>query len=72
MIAKMKERGARVILTVPYFDPRHAQFVADTTGSVVVPMANNPGSRPGTDSYLDFLRYNAQTLYEALESVQAE
>ena len=67
VIADMRERGARVILTVPYFDARHAAFVAEATGAVIVPMANNPGSRPGTDGYLDMLRYNAAALREALE-----
>lgn len=68
VIKKMKERNAGVILTVPYFDPRHAKFVSGATGSVAVPMAHCPQSRPGTDSYLEMLRYNAQVLFQALES----
>lgn len=71
LISKMKERGARVILTVPYFDPRHARFVADSTDGTIVSMANNPGSQPGTETYLKFIRYNAQVLLEALEEAAA-
>lgn len=71
VIAEMKERGARVILTVPYFDPRHARFVADATDAIIVPMANNPGSRPETEAYIEMLRYNAAALREALDEVGA-
>lgn len=67
VIADMKDRGAGVILTVPYFDPRHAAFVADATGAVVAPMANNPDSRRGAEGYLGMVRYNGQTLRAALE-----
>jgi len=67
VIGQMSERGARVILTVPYFDPRHARFVADATSAVIAPMANNPGSRPGAEGYVAMLDYNARVLREALE-----
>ncbi len=78
VIAKMKERGAQVILTVSYFDPRHARFVADATDAIIVPMAHNPSSRPETDAYIEMLQYNAAMLREALkeasgaESVEAQ
>ena len=66
LISEMKARDARVILTVTYFDPRHARFVAEATDSVIVPMANNPGSRPETGTYLEWIRYNGRVLLEAL------
>ncbi|QDU71821.1 metal ABC transporter substrate-binding protein [Mucisphaera calidilacus] len=68
VIATMKERDCRIILTVQYFDPQHAAFVAEATGAEVVPMANQPGGRPGTSSYLDFVNYNAGQLLEAVRS----
>ncbi|MEM7626388.1 MAG: metal ABC transporter substrate-binding protein [Planctomycetota bacterium] len=71
VIGEMKARDVGAILTVAYFDPRHARFVADATGAVIAPMAHNPESRPGTESYLDMIRYNAQTLYEVLEKSRA-
>ncbi len=67
VIEEMKAEQSRVILTVPYFDSRHADFVTERTGAVVVPMANNPGSRPGTETYLTFVGYNADQLLMALE-----
>jgi len=67
LIAEMKERGASVILTIKRFDPRHARLVSRATNGVVVPMADVPGSRPETEIYVDFVRYNASVLLEALE-----
>lgn len=72
VIADMKARQARVILTVPYFDPRHAGFVEQAADGLVVPMANNPGSRPGTDTYLEMIRYNAEALRKALEETRSQ
>ena len=68
VIAQMKEANCRIILTVQYFDPQHAAFVAEATGANIVPMANQPGGRPGTDTYLKFINSNAAQLLEALKS----
>lgn len=69
IISQMKESNCRTILTVQYFDPQHAGFVADATGATIVPMANQPGGRPGTDRYLEFINYNAEQLLQALDSL---
>lgn len=66
VITKMKASDCKIILSVQYFDPRHPAFVAEATGAVVVPMANQPGGRPDSDSYLDFVNYNAGQLLKAL------
>ncbi|MBX2851452.1 MAG: metal ABC transporter substrate-binding protein [Phycisphaeraceae bacterium] len=71
VIAAMKESDCKIILTVQYFDPRHPAFAAEATGAAIVQMANQPGGRPGTDSYLDFVNYNAEQLLQALRA-QAE
>ncbi len=71
VISKMKESKCKTILTVQYFDARHPKFVAEATGSTIVPMANQPGGRPGTDTYLDFINYNAEQLYKTLSSMAA-
>lgn len=67
VIDTMREQGIRVVLTVPYLDPSHARFVRDQTGAEVLAMAHQPGGRPGTDSYLEFARFNIETLLSALE-----
>ncbi len=66
LIGKMKEQQVKVILTNPYFEPRHAAFVGRATGAVAVPMAHQTGARPGTDDYLAMLQYNGKQLIEAL------
>jgi ABC-type Zn uptake system ZnuABC Zn-binding protein ZnuA len=66
LIETMKARGVKVIMTVPYFDPRHAQFVARNTGSVIVSLAHQTGARPGTDDYLALIDYDIRRLAEAL------
>jgi len=71
IINKMKEANCQIILTVRYFDPRHAAFVSETTGASIVPMAHQPQSRLGTDSYLDFVNYNAQQLLDAVKAYHA-
>ncbi len=68
LIERMREADCRVILSVPYFDPRHARFVADRTGAEILAMAHQPGARPDTDSYLQFVEYNARQLHEALRA----
>jgi ABC-type Zn uptake system ZnuABC Zn-binding protein ZnuA len=61
-------RAERVstVLAVPYYDPRHAQFLAQNTGAQVVSMAHQVGARAGTDDYLDMIDYNVRHLAAAL------
>ena len=66
IIGLMKEQHVHVVLSSAFYDPRHARFVADNTGAEVVPMANQAGSRPGTDDYLDWMDYNVRQIAAAL------
>ena len=61
----MKAEGIKVILSSPYFDIRHAQFVSKNTGAKIVPLAHQVGSRPGTDNYLSMIDYNVRQLATA-------
>src|SRR4051812_14944333 len=63
-----KGRGVRVILSSPYFDARHAAFVAEQTGAAVVPLAHQVGSRPGTGDYLAMCGYNVRELARGMRS----
>jgi ABC-type Zn uptake system ZnuABC Zn-binding protein ZnuA len=67
LIAKMKDAGVRVVLTAPYFDQRHGRFVSERTGAKIVPMAHQSGGRPGTDDYLEMVKFNATQLANALK-----
>jgi len=71
LIAEMNERDARIIMTLPYFDARHARFVADATDATIVPMAHTPGSLPNTDTYLEWVFYNEKALLEAIKANRA-
>ena len=68
VIRRMKKENVRVILTAPYFPPRHAQFVASRTDAAVVSMAHQTEGRDGAGSYLDLIRFNARQLAEALKT----
>lgn len=66
LIGQMRERKADLVLSSPYFEPRHGEFVARATGAKVVPMAHQTAARPGTDTYPAMLAYNGRQLIEAL------
>jgi ABC-type Zn uptake system ZnuABC Zn-binding protein ZnuA len=62
----MQAQGVKLILASAYYDPRHAQFVAQHTGARIVPLANQVGAREGTDDYLSMVDYNVRQLVTAL------
>jgi ABC-type Zn uptake system ZnuABC Zn-binding protein ZnuA len=66
LIAQMKVARVPVILAAPYYDPRHASFVANATGATVVYLAHQVGSREGTDDYVRMVDYNVHQLAAAL------
>lgn len=66
LIQQMKAGHVRVILAAPYYDPRHASFVANATGATVVYLAHQVGSREGTDDYVRMIEYNVRHLSAAL------
>jgi ABC-type Zn uptake system ZnuABC Zn-binding protein ZnuA len=66
VIALVKSSGIRAVLASSYYDPRHARFVGEQTGAKVLAMANQVGSRPGTDSYVAFVDYNVRQVADAL------
>ncbi len=66
LVERMRAHGVRIILSSPYYDPKHARFLAEQTGARVVPLAHITGSRPGTDDYLAMIDYNVRELARAL------
>lgn len=66
VVALVKSAGVRAVLASAYYDPRHARFVGEATGIPVLAMANQAGSRPGTDSYLAWIDYNVRQVADAL------
>ena len=64
----MRAEGVKIVLTVSYYDPRHARFISEKTGARVVNLAHQVGAREGTDDdYLAMIDYNVRQLAAALE-----
>lgn len=66
LIEKMQAEQVRLILAVPYYDTRHAQFVADKTGAEVVTLAHQTGAVEGADDYIGMFDANIKALASAL------
>ena len=66
VVEEMKLNQVRLVLSSPYFDPHHADFVARATGARIVPLAHQVGSRPGTEDYIRMVSYNIEHLVAAL------
>jgi ABC-type Zn uptake system ZnuABC Zn-binding protein ZnuA len=64
LLNEMKARSVRLILATPYYDPRHAAFLAEKSGARVLPMANQVGARPEAANYLALIDYNVRQLRE--------
>jgi len=70
LVRRMKQQEIRLILAAPFFDPRHASFLARHTGAAIVPMAHQVESRPGTGTYLGMVDHNVTRLHKAIEQVK--
>jgi zinc/manganese transport system substrate-binding protein len=66
LVQTMQAERIGLILTSAYYDPRHAQFLAQHTGATIVPMAHQVGARPGTDDYVGMIDYDVRQLVAAL------
>jgi ABC-type Zn uptake system ZnuABC Zn-binding protein ZnuA len=67
LVEEMKAQGVRVILSVPYFSDRYAEFVAERTGARIARLAHQRGARPGTEDYIRSVDHNVLRLVEAIE-----
>ena len=65
LVEQMKTQDVKLVLSSPYYDPRHARFVSEQTGARVVAIAHQVGSRPDTDDYLAMIDYNVKQLVAA-------
>jgi ABC-type Zn uptake system ZnuABC Zn-binding protein ZnuA len=62
VVERMKADQVGLVLASPYFNPRHARWVAEKTGARVVPMAHQVGSREGTPDYLATIDFNVRAI----------
>jgi len=70
LVNTMRAEQVKLVIGVPYYDPRHAQFISRNSGATVVNMAHQVGARPGTDDYISMIDYNVRTLAAALRGVR--
>ncbi len=68
LIAKINRQHIRVIASEIQLSQRLPELLARDTKARVVVLTTMPGGVPGTESYLDMLRYNVLQLVGALES----
>jgi ABC-type Zn uptake system ZnuABC Zn-binding protein ZnuA len=66
LVEMIEAQHVRVLLSSPYFDPRHAGFLVKTTGIKVAEVAHQVGSRPGVTDYISLFDYNVRTLAKVL------
>ncbi len=66
LIEKMRREKIGVIVSEPQLDGRLPKLLAEETGARVVILSSLTGAIPGTDTYLDLMRHNTQTLIAAL------
>ncbi|HWR20461.1 MAG TPA: metal ABC transporter substrate-binding protein [Verrucomicrobiae bacterium] len=67
LVDLMRAERVGAVLTVSYYDPRHARFISQQTGTRVVNLAHQAGARDGTDNYLAMIDYNVREMAAALE-----
>jgi len=66
LIDKIRRKKIRVIASEPQLNPQVPNLLAQETGVRVVILSPLPGSIPGTDTYLDLIRYDAEQPISAL------
>ncbi len=67
LIAKMQEAKVHLLIAAPYYDPRHARFVADNTGARVATLAHLSGAVPGTTEYVQTIDHNVHEIIAAVK-----
>jgi ABC-type Zn uptake system ZnuABC Zn-binding protein ZnuA len=70
VIGAMKTQGAHVVLVQPYQNRKTAETVARQSGAAVLDMPEQPGARPGTDSYVKMMDNLVSTLAAGLRGAK--
>lgn len=67
LVELVRTERVGAVLTVSYYDPRHARFISQQTGVRIVNLAHQVGARDGTNDYLAMIDYNVRAMIAALE-----
>lgn len=70
LVEQMRKQGVTAIIQAPYYDPRHARFVAQATGARIAALAHQVESVDDAHDYLAMIDYNVRTLSAALAGAQ--
>ncbi len=68
LITRIRKDRIRVIVSEAQLNQKIPELLAEETGARVVKLTTLPGALPGTETYLDMLRYNVLQLAQALET----
>lgn len=66
VIEVMEARDVRVILSSPYYDPRHARWVTERSEAEIARMAHQVGAQEGAEDYLSTVGHNVDAVLGAL------
>lgn len=66
LIKLIKREKVKVIVSEPQLNPKVPETLSRETGAKVVVLSPLTGALPGTESYVDLIRYNTETLIKAL------
>jgi len=66
LIKKIRAEKIRVIVSEPQLNQKIPALLAEESGAKLVSLSPLPGALPGTESYLDLIRYNVEALIAAL------
>lgn len=64
----MRSGNVKLILSAPYYDKKHATFMAQHAGARVAEIAHQVGSRPGATDYVAMIDGNVKQVVAALGS----
>ena len=67
LIEKIRRKKIKVIASEPQLNPQVPNLLAQETGARVVLLSPLPGALPGTETYLELIRYDSEQLLSALE-----
>jgi ABC-type Zn uptake system ZnuABC Zn-binding protein ZnuA len=66
LIRKIHRKKIKVVVSEPQLNPQVPLILRQETGIKVVVLSPLPGAIPGTETYLELIRYNADQLISAL------
>ncbi len=72
LIEQIRKERIKVIVTEAQLNRKIPDVLAKETGARVVVLTTLPGALPGTETYLDMLRYNVLQLAQALETAKPD